>query len=158
MNTIGIQTAFKVAVRDLTEFIVHRTQGINFVVANKTTDSFKKFKEESTRDGFITVSLEGCDNSIYGNVYINVLARVWHDEIHLKHNLNFMEFDETIVAKVQQEEVFQFIKAKYGCTRAYYASKLIWIDIYEQVVYYRNTKEFVENQYEFVFNKFKELF
>lgn len=154
----NMQKIYKVAVRDLTEFIVQRTKDSKFVMNETTTNNFLKFKEDSNDNKFITVSLEGCTNTIYGNEYVNVLARVWHDEIHLKYNLDFTEFDEKVVAKVQQEEVFQFIKNKYSDIRAYYASKLIWLDIYEQVVYYKETGQFVEHQEAFIFNKFKELF
>lgn len=158
MITNRIQKIYEVAVRDLTEFIVAKTKDSKFIMNETTTNNFDKFKEEYNEDGFITVSLEGCNNTIYGNAYVNVLARVWHDEIHLRHNLDFTGQDEIVVAKVQQDEVFQFIKKKYSNTRAYYASKLIWIDIYEQVIYYKETKQFVEHQETFVLNKFKELF
>lgn len=153
-----IESKFNQAVRDLTEFVIHRTSGIAFTMSETTTNSFKEFKDETIRNNNVmNISLEGCTNTIYGNEYINVLARVWHDDIHLKHNLNFMEH-ESIVAKVQREEVFQFIRAKYDHIRAYYVGVLIWLDIQEQVRYYKEKGEFVDNQYEFILTKFKEHF
>lgn len=102
------------------------------------------------------MSLEGSETSIYGNKYINTLARVWHDLIHIEYNLSFNETDEAIGAKTQKEEVYQYLKFRIGALRAHYAGTLIWLDIIEQVKYYNETGLFVENQSEFITAKFME--
>lgn len=121
------------AIYDLSEFIVDRTKNTTFKVSEHTTNSFKAFKAEVVaNNGIINVSLEGSETSIYGNKYLNTLARV------------------------QKEEVYQFLKFRVGVLRAHYASTLIWLDIMEQVKYYNETGLFVDNQIEFISNKFME--
>lgn len=145
------------AIYDLSEFIVDRTKTTTFKVSEHTTNSFKAFKAEVVaNNGIINVSLEGSETSIYGNKYLNTLARVWHDLIHIEYNLSFNEADETVVARIQKEEVYQDLKFKVGVLRAYYASTLIWLDIMEQVKYYNETGLFVDNQIDFISNKFME--
>lgn len=150
------EAIFNQAVTDLTEYVICVTKDDKFVVADKTTNNYEVFKAETKQNGYITVSSEGCETSIYGNSYINILARVWHDKIHLEFDLDFSEHGETIVANIQQLEVRQFIGAKYNEDRGYYAGLLIWLDIYEQVIYYKETGKFVENQLEFIKNRFME--
>jgi len=146
-----LEEAYNQAVYDLTEFIVHRTKNSKFVVSEATTNNFKEFKEETIKNqGVINISLEGSDNTIYGNKYVNTLARVWHDEIHITHNLSFNEFDEAVVAKVQKEEVYQYFKNKGVYFRGFLASHLIYLDIMEQVKYYKENKEYVVNQNDFI--------
>ena len=146
-----LEEAYNQAVYDLTEFVIHRTKNSKFVVSEVTTNSFKEFKEETLKNqGVINISLEGSDNTIYGNKYVNTLARVWHDEIHLTHNLSFNEFDEAVVAKVQKEEVYQYFKNKGVYFRGFLASHLIYLDIMEQVKYYKENKEYVVNQNDFI--------
>lgn len=155
-NVINVNM-YNQAVYDLSEFITQRTKNVEFKVSDFTTNSFKKFKEETRLNGgIINVSLEGSETSIYGNKYINTLARVWHDMMHLEYNLSFNSHDEKTVGKIQKEEVFKYFKEKGISYRGYLAGALIWIDIVEQVNYYNETGEFVENQVEFVRTKFLE--
>ena len=156
MKTVRTE-GYKLAIRDLTEFIVTCYGRESFKVATKTTNNFKEFKAETVKNkGIITVSTEGCETSIYGNVYINLLARLWHDKAHLAHNKDFSLVDEIFIADTQRADVYNYIEAKYGHDRAINASVLIWIDIYEQIVYYEAYKKFVDNQEQFVYDKFLE--
>lgn len=156
MKTIRINS-YKQAIIDLTEFIVTNYGVEKFKVAETTTNNFLEFKAETEENGgIITVSKEGCETSIYGNVYINLLARLWHDKLHLKHNKDFSVSDEIFVADAQRDEVYRFVEGLHGKDRAINASVLIWIDIYEQIVYYEKYKKFVDNQEEFVYGKFLE--
>lgn len=152
-----LETIYNQAITDLTEYVVHITKDEKFEIAEKTTNNFEKFKAETIeRNGNILVSSEGCTNTIYGNKFINILARVWHDRVHLEFDKDFSEHDEIKVASVQQLEVKEFITGKYNADRGYFAGLLIWLDIYEQVVYYKETGKFAENQAEFIKNKFME--
>lgn len=156
MKTIRTDS-YKLAIRDLTEFIVTHYGSECFKVADITTNSFLEFKAETkANNGIITVSLEGCETSIYGNVYINLLARLWHDKLHLKHNKDFSLYDEIYMADIQRDEVYNYIKLRYNEDRAVNASVLIWVDIYEQIVYYELNKKFVDNQEQFVYDRFLE--
>lgn len=156
MQTIRTNS-YKLAIRDLTEFIVAHYGSECFKVADTTTNSFSEFKAETkANEGIITVSLEGCETSIYGNIYINLLARLWHDRLHLKHNKDFSLYDEIYIADIQRDEVYNYIKLRYNEDRALNASVLIWVDIYEQIVYYETNKKFVVNQEQFVYGKFLE--
>lgn len=156
MKTIRTNS-YKLAIRDLTEFIVTHYGSECFKMADTTTNSFSEFKAETkANNGIITVSLEGCETSIYGNVYINLLARLWHDKLHLKHNKDFSLYDEIYIADIQRDEVYNYIKLRYNEDRALNASVLIWVDIYEQIVYYELNKKFVDNQEQFVCDRFLE--
>lgn len=156
MKTIRTDS-YKLAIRDLTEFITKHYGSECFKVADITTNNFSEFKAETKEnDDIITVSLEGCETSIYGNIYINLLARLWHDKLHLKHNKDFSLYDEIYIADMQRDEVYNYIKIKYNEDRALNASVLIWVDIYEQIVYYETNKKFVDNQEQFVYDKFLE--
>lgn len=156
MKTIRTNS-YKLAIRDLTEFIVTHYGSECFKMADTTTNSFSEFKAETkANNGIITVSLEGCETSIYGNVYINLLARLWHDKLHLKHNKDFSLYDEIYIADIQRDEVYNYIKLRYNEDRALNASVLIWVDIYEQIVYYELNKKFVDNQEQFVYDRFLE--
>jgi len=77
------------AINLLIEVIDYEVKDYKFKVASKTTNNFEKFKEETEKNGYILVSSEGCDNTIYKHPYINIKARVFHDKYHLIHNLDF---------------------------------------------------------------------
>lgn len=156
MKTVRTES-YKLAIRDLTEFIVNNYSRLKFKVSDKTTNNFDGFKSETERNGgIITVSLEGCETSIYGNMYINLLARLWHDKLHLKYNKDFSVAHEVFIADLQRDAVYSSVESKYGHDRAINASVLIWIDIYEQIMYYNKYLQFVDNQEQFVYDKFLE--
>lgn len=134
------------AVQDLIEVTMEATKGIYFETAQVTTNNFEKFKEQTEEAGFMTVSSEGCEETIYGSALINIRARLWHDIMHLEHDLSFSAEDEIQVAKLQGEQVQKLVYAKYGHTRAVMARLLVEMDIIEQVKYYQECKMFVPYQ------------
>ena len=144
---------FKQAIADLTVAVKVFTRTERFKVAETTTNSFKEFKKEVARDGCITVSLEGNEGTIYGDSLINVLARVWHDKVHLENNLDFSLDSEIKVAKIQASNVLNYLTPICGTIRAMNASRLIMLDIVAQGEYYQNTGCFLLNQKAYIKHK-----
>lgn len=146
---------FKQAVYDLTEFVVFVTNGVRFKVKDKTTNNFIKFMEQYKEDGCITVSLDGSGTSIYGNTYVNTLARVWHDKVHIELCLDFSVNSEVTVCEYQMAQLADYL-THYNIPkrRVDLACLLLRIDIVDQVYYYRDTGKFVPSQYEFVLDIF----
>lgn len=126
----------------------------NFSIAPTTTDNFDKFVAETEANGYITVTLEGCENTIYktddcSGVFYNILARVWHDTWHLNSHLNFSASDEKIVCELQIQEFKEWFnkndnKLLEDCI------KIIKADIVGQLEYYDKFKQFVPHQISFI--------
>lgn len=142
------------AIDDLSFAIMHLSQGIKFEIQKKTTNNFEKMKEDYEKTNILKVSAVGSEKSIYKNKYINILARVYHDKIHLEYNKDFSKYDEIIVARIQYAEVKNFLKSHISLNRARHAAMLLHIDIHDQVLYYDKNNEFVKNQYKFVKERF----
>jgi len=145
---------WSLAIEWLTKGIIEETKNLKFEVRDKTTNNYKEFVKENILS-YIVVSREGSDKTIYGNSYINILARVWHDYIHLKYYKEFTEEDELFVAKIQRGEMFNTLML-LGADRtiAKNASDILFADIYEQVKYYYKHGKFVDDQLNFIKNKF----
>lgn len=147
-NTILTQ-----AIEDLTFAVVEITKHIpiTFKIEDTTTNSHTEMVEDYNKTKVLTVSRDGCDTSIYGNAYINILARVWHDHIHLTRHKSFNTEDELFVAKLQRGKVYNTLaQAGISADRCEAAARLIFIDIYDQVKYYEEHKQFVPDQKKFV--------
>lgn len=143
-----VELRFDRAIMGITEFLANRRNIRPFVIAEKTTNSFKEFKQEvENNNGMMIISSEGCEKTIYGNAYLNILARAWHDEIHLAHNLDFSMKDEFLVSDIQSGQLRNSTEdVQLGDDMA----TIIELDIKGQVIYYDRYKEFVDNQLLFV--------
>ena len=142
------------AIDDLSFAIMHLSQNINFEIHKETTNNFEAMKNDYEKTKILKVSSYGSENSIYKNKYINILARVFHDKIHLQHNLNFSKEDEISVARIQFAIVKNFLLKHTTYENATNAAMLLFIDIKDQVDYYYKYNKFVKNQYKFVEKKF----
>lgn len=150
MNT---KERFNKAVILLTEFIIHRTKNIEFYTQETTTNNYEEFLKIGQP---YEISLEGCSDTIYGNQYINVLARVWHDDIHYLHGLDFGFEDEKIVCLLQSRELYYWcIDTSKDKETTQDAMRLAYEDIIGQYEYYMKHGKFVPNQYEYVYARFK---
>jgi hypothetical protein len=149
---------FRQAVSDLKECINEFTKHSKYVVACKTTNNFSKFKADTLEKGYIVVSREGCANTIYGSEEMNIKARVWHDEIHLATNLNFSKEAELKVSKIQEAFVYAYVSYHHGEERAEEARRLIGLDIAGQSLYYAKHKEFLDDQFAFIYKTYTEGF
>ena len=150
MNT---QLRFNNAIFLLTEFIIQRTSNIEFTMKETTTNNYKEFvKIEQPYE----ISLEGCTNTIYGNDYINILGRVWHDDIHYWNKLDFGFEDEQVVCTLQSKEFLQWCIDNFKDRQMTLdGMQLIYEDIVGQYEYYLKHNEFVPNQYKYVYARFK---
>jgi len=130
------------------------TNGINFIVESKTTNCFDEFKKETEKNGYITVSSEGCYSSIYDNHVLNIRARVWHDLNHLQLNMDFSYEQELVVAKAQTDNIQAYAdhKGSYTFDIVELAKKIVIIDIKSQYNYYQKYGKFVTDQKSFVQN------
>jgi len=144
---------FEQAIQDLTVAVKIFTRYESFKVADTTTDKFSEFMEEVEKDdGNITVTLQGNDNTIYGDKLVNLLARVWHDRIHYRYKLDFSLASEIAVAEIQKKDAISYLLPIVGKKRAENAGRLIYLDIVAQGTYYYKHKEFVEHQKSFIMN------
>lgn len=147
MTSIEFEAKWNQAIEDLTFGIIHLSKDIKFTIADTTTNNYSKFSQEKE----LVISREGCATSIYGNVYINILARAWHDTLHIKHHKGFTIEDETLIAKIQRNTMFNtLVLNAIPKDRAEIASTILFIDIYEQVKFYYENNKFVDSQIEFV--------
>lgn len=159
----AIQVKFENAINLIREFLDDVYAKKEYSIAPKTTNSFKKFKDETLKNGYITISLEGCEDSIYSTlsssgVKHNILARLWHDNHHLINDLNFSYDDECKTCEYQNEEFYIWaMDNKKDFNTLKNAIKIISIDIKDQAKYFKDNNDFVENQISFVYDKFKEV-
>ena len=147
---------FETAVNALQEFVVNYESSNKFkVVDRETTNDFKKFKDEVTKNGFMRITSLGCDNTIYSKGYYNIIARVWHDDLHLKNDLDFSLEDEKKVCYLQIEEISKYLlKEGFNQCTVEDVKEVLYFDIIGQAKEYEKIQKFVENQKEFVFNRF----
>lgn len=139
----------------LESFIKTRTLGIEYGVEPKTTNNWEKFKVQTKTNGYITVSGYGCDRTIYSTREINILARLWHDTLHLELDVGFDLESEKIVAEKQCQEVYDWlIENDFPDNIAQSAYSIIYHDIVSQAEYYERYARFVPYQKEFVISKF----
>lgn len=149
------EARFSNAVAVIELFLMGYKSKYTYEVVESTTNSFKAFKEEIANEGIMYVSNEGCENTIYSSPAYNILARVWHDNVHLKHDYDFGEVGEVKTCQVQLAEL-RIALDKLGVSPVIVedALEVIYHDIIGQVEYYATNKSFVANQRDFVFERF----
>ena len=146
------------AISDLSHAILAITQrdNIKYTLKPHTTNNYGLMVDNYNKSGILEVSIEGCDTSIYKSPAVNLLARVFHDRVHIQKSLDFSEEHELKIAKIQRGEIFNQCKlAGLSNLRASRAAILLYIDIADQVKYFYKYNKFVENQYTFVIERFK---
>ena len=146
------------AISDLSHAILTITQrdNIKYTLKPNTTNNFDLMVDSYNKSGILEVSIEGCDTSIYRSPAVNLLARVFHDRIHIQKSLDFSEEHELKIARIQRGEIFNQCKlAGLSNLRASRAAILLYLDIAEQVKYFYKYNKFVEDQYTFVIERFK---
>jgi hypothetical protein len=95
------------AIEDLTLGIIELTRDIKFKISDKTTNNYNTFLAEPS----LTISREGCYKTIYGNPYVNILARAWHDTLHLVEYLQLLL--SFLLFHVQNRTIFYQIVALF---------------------------------------------
>lgn len=145
-------------ISDLSHAILAITQrdNIKYTLKTHTTNNSNTMESNYRKTGVLEVSIEGCDTSIYKSPAINILARVFHDSVHIQKSLDFSEEHELKVAKLQRGTVFNQCKLMgLSNIRASRAAMLLYLDITEQVKYYYKYNKFVDDQYSFIIEKFE---
>ena len=144
---------FEKAIENLTRVVVVATKHIdNFEIKEKTTNNFKEFMKQGYP---LQISSEGCDNTIYGNRYINQLARVWHGYYHLEQAIDFSLQSEIDVFEHQKQDIINVIQRYSTREEIADAIELLRIDIVEQAKYYDTNHKFLDNQYNFAKRHFE---
>lgn len=111
-------------------------QAPKFLVSEYAPDTFESLNRHIGR---LVVWSGNSDNTIYGDRHINYAFRAWHDAIHLKLNANFDLEGETRVA-IEQCRLIQ----------SDFASRIIMLEVVEQVRYFNKYGQFPINQLEFI--------
>lgn len=146
---------FQNAVKAISDFLDNRPTKYYALSFEKTTNNFEIFKKEFEQNGYMTVYGGACEKSIYESEVTNIFGRVWHDEIHLKHDLDFSLESEKTVAQYQITELELFLANEcYSLETILDAKEVLYRDIVGQVEYYYEKGDFVENQKEFVYSRF----
>lgn len=84
----------------------------------------------------------GSDDTIFGSREVNFAFRAWHDALHLENNLGFSQEDELTMAMLHCKELRLMGISEDDCD-------LMFNDVAGQVLYYYNSKEFINNQQHF---------
>lgn len=90
----------------------------------------------------------GSDRTVYLRPHANHLFRLWHDWLHIAHDLSLATQDELLVAAMHVDA------ARAGGKDA---ALLMWIDTTAQTLHYADTGEFVEDQLEFAWGQWLRL-
>lgn len=146
------------SISDLSHAILAITQrdNIEYTLKPHTTNNYALMVANYHNTGILEVSIEGCDTSIYRSPAVNLLARVFHDRVHIQKSLDFSEEHELRIAKVQRGEIFNQCKLMgLSNIRASRAAILLYLDIADQVSYFYKYNKFVEDQYTFVMERFR---
>lgn len=145
-------------ISDLSHAILAITQrdNIEYTLKPHTTNNYALMVANYHNTGILEVSIEGCDTSIYRSPAVNLLARVFHDRVHIQKSLDFSEEHELRIAKFQRGEIFNQCKLMgLSNIRASRAAILLYLDIADQVSYFYKYNKFVEDQYTFVMERFR---
>lgn len=124
----------------LNQFIWNNKYKYPYLINNdlETLEDIKMFYDINGKYG---VSNQNCENTIFGNVDTNLMFRAWHDDIHIKYNLDFTLEGEIAVYNIMQAELHN----------SYYFEKLLlYADIVGQTLYFNKCNKFPDNQREFV--------
>lgn len=124
----------------LNQFIWNNKYKYPYLINNdlETLEDIKMFYDINGKYG---VSNQNCENTIFGNVDTNLMFRAWHDDIHIKYNLDFTLEGEIAVYNIMQAELHN----------SYYFEKLLlYADIVGQTLYFNKYNKFPDNQREFV--------
>lgn len=146
------------SISDLSHAILAITQrdNIEYTLKPHTTNNYALMVANYHNTGILEVSIEGCDTSIYRSPAVNLLARVFHDRVHIQKSLDFSEEHELRIAKIQRGEIFNQCKLMgLSNIRASRAAILLYLDIADQVSYFYKYNKFVEDQYTFVMERFR---
>lgn len=128
----------------LNDFIIERVKDVKFISNNWDELEFEEFKLFTQVNGFMPISNQFCDNTIFGDPEINIMFRAWHDSIHLELNEDFSPMAEVRVAFKQISELPE---------EWLYERQLILMEVAGQVAYNdKHNGAFPENQREFTIN------
>ncbi len=151
MNT---KELFDKAIFVLSYHIINTTKNEQWQLEGTTTNNYMKFMELGRP---FRISMEGNMNTIYGNEMVNILSRVWHDRTHFVNKFDFSVEGEMLTFRMQELELYsEMLNSEIPFKIRKAVSIILDIEINEQRKYFEENNKFVENQYEFVYNKFKE--
>lgn len=133
--------------QNLNNWLIEWAQDKNIVYTDVnfefTPTTFQEMREEYLKTNVLTIWTGACNNTIYGDPEINLLARAWHDWTHFNYNLSFEPLDEVQVGILQMKELPQ---------DWLFEKLLVHIDVIGQVMYYQQNGKFPDNQRLFTLN------
>lgn len=131
----------------LNDWIIERTKNIEFFIDNSMTNPMDKQETEADvyerlrnyyLDNKVIISSDNyCEDTIYGYPEINILFRVWHDQVHFENNFDFSLLGESLTAFEQIKELPE---------DWFYEKLLILAEVIGQAAYYLNTGKFTDQQ------------
>lgn len=112
--------------------------------------SFEQLKIDR-RNGNIFVFNGGSEHTIFDTEYdaqrwTKMYYRVWHDSMHIKHELDFSQDSERRLASILYHEVFKLLGVGYTDLSAQYDANLIKTDLLLHIAHYHKHKLHPDNQ------------
>lgn len=142
------------AIMYLELFISQRVINLNYkVIKNKQFNKFTVFKQNYKEKKYFEIPMEGNDHTIFTSPNINIKARVWHDDIHIKLDKGFTLDDETDVAEEQCREIREYFKDKLEYQTISNMQRIIMTEVVSQLQYYERYGKYIPHQRSFVQNE-----
>ncbi len=139
----------------LDNYTIPHAKNLLFRIEDHTTNSFVQFKKEIKETGYLTISKEGCNKSIFDDARYNILFRYWHDVIHYETNLNFSLDHEIKVCNIQIKEISKFLDINgYSACMIEDIKEIIYHEIISQGLFYKSNNNFIDNQKKFIYDLF----
>jgi len=124
----------------LNAFIETRAAGLKYNAGNFPEMDFPDFKKLTEETGYMQISNENCEGTIFGNPEVNVMFRAWHDSIHIQLNEDFGYMAEARVAFAQCAEL---------PNDWHFERQLILCEVIAQAAHHEKTGNFVADQRKF---------
>lgn len=145
------QTPLCSALNRAVEHLCQQVWPQGFDVAEDAPNSFTALKAEFQERGQITVYSGNSQDTIFGNVRINHMARAWHDWAHLSLGADFSVAGETAACELQCRQLIDHLGLEEGKR----AANILQAEVIGQVAYYQRHKRYVRRQKDFVLQYLK---
>lgn len=132
-----------------------RDHGLEWHEIDETYDDYETLVNDAVNNGYMTISLAFCNNTIYRYNSDNVLFRVVHDHLHIINRLSFSIVDEAILG-TKQVALFTKWMLTQDIPNEQRAQvvRLYQNDILGQLSYLEEFGDFPSNQLQFALNYF----
>lgn len=115
-------------------WLAHKLQSTRYRFSRYAPDTFEALQREHAETGYVHVSSEHCENTIFRGKGGNIMLRAWHDATHLQHGKGFSYDEERALWAIVKPTIPTCLVA------------LVEADIVGQLEYHATTGYFPSNQ------------